>query len=305
MRIEQLRYLVEIADAGSFTLAAERLHIAQPSISQSISALEAELNVVLLIRKRSGASLTPAGQTVAEHARSILSEIRAIADISQTKQYGNRSVSVVAGVIPIATILPQAITVLKQKYPDISVTIQEGSTKSAEGLLDKHSIDFAIVPYVGCTVPKRYLFSPLFTMHLMAMVSKNSPLASKPHLLMQDIQPHPLAFGSGEYVSGSRIIESIERFGKANISLRTQNVPLIKKQVVQSNLIGLIYSVSSESDISEADDVICIPIKDSVDLTFGVLTRVKYSHTALSKSLIRELERVSAEYQAILDQKFL
>ena len=61
MRLEQLYYIVEIADTGSFTASSERLFVSQPSISQSVNALEKELDVTIFKRSRSGAIPTEAG----------------------------------------------------------------------------------------------------------------------------------------------------------------------------------------------------------------------------------------------------
>jgi DNA-binding transcriptional LysR family regulator len=54
MRLEQLQYVIEIADSGSISAAAERLHVSQPSISQSIASLERELNTKIFKRSRLG-----------------------------------------------------------------------------------------------------------------------------------------------------------------------------------------------------------------------------------------------------------
>ena len=82
MRLEQLYYIVEIADTGSFTASSERLFVSQPSISQSVNALEKELDVAIFKRSRSGAIPTEAGKLIIEHARAILNEINEIKSLS-------------------------------------------------------------------------------------------------------------------------------------------------------------------------------------------------------------------------------
>lgn len=304
MRIEQLRYLVEIANTGTFTTAAERLHIAQPSISQSISALESELGISLLIRTRTGAELTPDGLSVVNHSRKILEEIKEIYAISQSSQSESKSIAVMAGVIPIATILPQAVASLKNTFGEINVTIREGSTSLAESMLSQHSIDLAIVPYIDTAIPNGFTFIPLFSTHLMAIVNNTSPLASKKHLSFCDIQPYPVALGSEDYVSGSNIIDKLKQFGNVNVSLRSQNIYLIKEHVLRSNLVGLIYGAATPTGFANTDCITCIPLDESIDLNFGILTQPRYAKNTLIKRLVEELKKASTEYQNILNQHY-
>ncbi|SFK53795.1 LysR family transcriptional regulator [Geodermatophilus ruber] len=85
MELRQLRYLLAVADEGRFARAAERLHIAAPSLSQQIQALERELRVTLFERTPQRIHLTPAGEALVWRARVILAEVdRAREDVRAT-----------------------------------------------------------------------------------------------------------------------------------------------------------------------------------------------------------------------------
>jgi LysR family transcriptional regulator, benzoate and cis,cis-muconate-responsive activator of ben and cat genes len=73
--LRQLRYFLTVAEEGRFSSAARRLHIAAPSLSQQIRALERDLRVTLFDRTPRGAELTPAGRVLSERARVILAEV--------------------------------------------------------------------------------------------------------------------------------------------------------------------------------------------------------------------------------------
>ena len=75
LELRHLRYFVAVADAGTFTHAAERLFIAQPTLSQQIRRLEQVLGTPLLHRGRDGVQLTGAGTMLLDAARDVLSMI--------------------------------------------------------------------------------------------------------------------------------------------------------------------------------------------------------------------------------------
>src|ERR1700755_2108272 len=72
IELRHLRYFVALADAGSFTRAAERMFIAQPTLSQQIRRLEEIVGTPLLQRRREGLRLTPAGRVLLDESRSVL-----------------------------------------------------------------------------------------------------------------------------------------------------------------------------------------------------------------------------------------
>ncbi|OYX86836.1 MAG: LysR family transcriptional regulator, partial [Azorhizobium sp. 32-67-21] len=77
MDLRQLRYFVTIVETGSFSKAAQRLHVAQPALSQHVRNMELDLGVELLFRSSQGVVPTEAGETLVRHARLILSQMEA------------------------------------------------------------------------------------------------------------------------------------------------------------------------------------------------------------------------------------
>ena len=103
MELHQLRYVCAVAETGSFSRAAERCRIAQPSLSQQVLKLEEELGAKLFDRLGRGIRITESGRTFLPHARTILDQI----DVARASVASNNTDvrgSVTLGVIP--TIAP-------------------------------------------------------------------------------------------------------------------------------------------------------------------------------------------------------
>src|SRR6266571_4484015 len=107
LELRHLRYFVAVADAGTFTHAAERLFIAQPTLSQQIGRLEQTVGTPLLHRRRDGVRLTPAGTVLLDAARDVLSAVDHA--VSQTRQAAGLGRPQLRVVLP--TDLPDSLAV--------------------------------------------------------------------------------------------------------------------------------------------------------------------------------------------------
>lgn len=129
MELRQLRYFVAIAEEGSFSRAAVRLHVSQPPLSTQIRSLETELGVPLLARTNRGVSLTASGQVFFEEVRAILARLetaRARAVQADRGDVGMLSV----GFVSIADygILPPALKSFRSQFPLVEVQLHELTT---------------------------------------------------------------------------------------------------------------------------------------------------------------------------------
>lgn len=133
MELRQLRYAVKIYEEKNFSRAAEKLHIAQPSLSQQISKLEKELGVLLFHRNTNSIEPTHAGLLFVTRAQAVLDIIDQIQkemdDISQM-----RSGKLMIGSLPItgSHILPLVLPIYKGKYPEIEIVLTEDTTAQLE-----------------------------------------------------------------------------------------------------------------------------------------------------------------------------
>lgn len=144
MEFHQLRYFIAVAEEGSFSRAAERVHVAQPSLSQQIQKLESELGQALFDRLPRRVLLTEAGRALLPFARRILNEI-ADARHSLDDSDGKISGTVRVGLIP--TIAPFVLEPLlaAAEQSGIRLEIQEDVTENLVRELENGERDLAIL----------------------------------------------------------------------------------------------------------------------------------------------------------------
>ncbi|RCX23358.1 LysR family hydrogen peroxide-inducible transcriptional activator [Fontibacillus phaseoli] len=146
MELRQLLYTLQIAEERNFSRAADKLHIAQPSLSQQLSKLEQELGVKLFQRNTSTVELTHAGASFIEHARKIMDSVEQLRqemdDISQL-----RAGRVVIGSMPItgSHLLPYVLPAFNAAYPEIKVTLLEDTSLNLEKLTAGGGTDLSLL----------------------------------------------------------------------------------------------------------------------------------------------------------------
>ncbi|WP_018755389.1 LysR family transcriptional regulator [Paenibacillus terrigena] len=146
MELRQLQYAIQIAAERNFSRAAEKLHIAQPSLSQQLSKLEKEIGVLLFQRNTNSVELTHAGAAFINQAQKIIDAVdqlkQEMADISNI-----RTGKVVVGSMPItgSHILPHVLPVFQEKYPDIEMVLVEDTSADLEKLTANGQTDFSLL----------------------------------------------------------------------------------------------------------------------------------------------------------------
>src|SRR5579875_1886734 len=130
MQLHQLRYVVTVAEEGRFTRAAARMHVAQPSISSAVAALEQELGAPLFHRDRAEVTLTGAGEVFLPWARQVLADceagVAAVRDLM-----GLRRGRLVLGATPSLTtnLLPPVLAGFHARYPGLELVLHEAGSQ--------------------------------------------------------------------------------------------------------------------------------------------------------------------------------
>lgn len=147
MTLKQLRYLIAIAEAGSFSAAARRAYIAQPALSRQIGLLESELELQLLERQHDGVALTDAGRQLYEVARSVVQKLDSVKDeLTSTRGDPKGHVSISIPATASALLLPEIISRAAEKFPSIALTVCDGLTREGGQAIELGKVDFGVLP---------------------------------------------------------------------------------------------------------------------------------------------------------------
>jgi LysR family transcriptional regulator, hydrogen peroxide-inducible genes activator len=187
MEIHQLRYFVAVADEGSFSRAAAKVRVAQPSLSQQIRKLEAEVGQPLFDRLPRSVVLTEAGRCFIEYARQILASIGdARRCVDELK--GEVAGRVAVGAIPtIAPYVLQGLVVTFQKnYPDVILEIVEDVTDSITRRIEAGELDIALAS--SCRPSPTLRRESVGAEPLLALVPEKHPLAKKDVVELDDLK---------------------------------------------------------------------------------------------------------------------
>lgn len=239
MNNTQIRLFVKIAESGSFTKAGVELNMTQPAVSRAISSLEAELDVKLLLRdRRNGMMLTDIGKRILVIFREILMGF----DKVNQEIYAERGLekgSIRIGAFPVASahFLPKIISSITRRYPNITISLQEGSIAEVREWLDSKEID------VGLLLAPSAEFEtiPLYREKLFAVFRDDHPLQKRSIVCVQELANEPMLICKAGYEP-----PVVELFRRSNSHLNVKYV--VNNFATALNMVqeGLAIGVMSE-----------------------------------------------------------
>ncbi|WP_157249478.1 LysR family transcriptional regulator [Nonomuraea typhae] len=192
MQLQQLAYFVAVAETRHFTQAAERMRVAQPSLSKQIKALEAELGAPLFSRARGNVTLTPAGEALLPLAR------RMLADADTARQEvaelaGLRRGRVRLGATPslCAGLLADVLARFHRDYPGIQLHVEEGGSRDLVRALARGQIDLSLI-----ITPLQHDDPALVTEEILrenlVVVAPSHERTRKPYARIEDLRGRPM-----------------------------------------------------------------------------------------------------------------
>ena len=165
MTLNELRYIVAVAQEKNFGRAAQRCFISQPALSVAIQKLEEELQTQLFERGKSEITVTPFGERIVEQAQKVLEEAARIRDIAQAGRNQLAGLFRLGAIYTVAPyLLPDLVPALNVLAPDMPLEIEENITEQLEAALKTGRIDAAIIalPFQPPGIVTEFLYEEPF-----------------------------------------------------------------------------------------------------------------------------------------------
>jgi DNA-binding transcriptional LysR family regulator len=144
--LDDLRLFLHVVEEGSITAGARRMHLSLPSASARVRALEHHAGVTLLVRGRRGVRPTPAGTTLARHARDVLAQVaRLDGAVASYSRRADAPVRLLAGGSAMHRLVPQALIAFLREHPDADVEVRESRTPQTLRTLADGAADLGVV----------------------------------------------------------------------------------------------------------------------------------------------------------------
>jgi len=251
MELRQLSYVIQIAKEKNFSRAAEKLHIAQPSLSQQLSKLEQELNVMLFRRTTNSVEPTEAGEVFVQKAQSILDAVdqlrQEMDDMAQM-----RKGKLVVGTLPItgAHILPLVLPRFGARYPQIEVVLVEETTAKLEQLTANGGTDVSLLtlPIIDANLS----CEPYMEEEICVAVPRNHRLADKKEPIdLQELKDEPfIALKRGQGFRQITVDICMQAGFSPNIVFESTNIETVQALVAGEMGIALVPNMLTRSSIT-------------------------------------------------------
>ena len=277
MTLQQLRYVITVAEPGTITEAAQELYISQPSLTNAIHELEKEMNIQIFNRSNKGISISKEGEDFLGYARQVLEQAAILEDKYKGSEGGKKQFCVSTQHYSFAV---NAFVDLIKKYgqDEYDFSLRETQTyeiiedvakmKSEIGILFLNSFNEAVINKILKSHDLE--FHELFIAKPHVFISSNHPLAGQSVITNEELEPYPyLSFEQGEHNSfyfSEEIFSSSER--KKNIRVRD-------RATLFNLLIGLNgYTVCSGIIDRKLNgkDIIAVPLAEENDMRIGYIT---------------------------------
>ena len=293
MEIDNLKAFLAVAETGSFSQAADRMHLTQPAISKRVAQLERQFDALLFDRIGRTVRLTEAGDSLAYRANLILQQVedteRAIRNLNGE----------VGGQLSLATShhaglwrLPRVLSRYIEKHPDVSLDLHFMDSEVAHERIIHGELEMAIIT-LAPSLHERLIAEPIWRDELVFVCSRAHDLAIRKNVTINELAEYAAILPDMTTFTG-RIVQGMfkDHDLPLEVSMSTNYLETIKMLIG----VGLGWSVLPKTMLG--GDVVVLDISIEIDLarTLGVIHHVNRTLSNAGEAFI-DLLREASDYQ--------
>lgn len=296
MTLQQLKYIITVAETGTITEAANKLYISQPSLTNAIHELEKEMNIIIFNRTNKGISISKEGEDFLGYARQVLEQAAILEDKYKGNNGGKKKFCVSTQHYSFAV---NAFVDLIKKFgqDEYDFSLRETQTyeiiedvarmRSEIGILFLNNFNEKVITKILKSHDLE--FHQLFVASPHVFISRKHPLAQNEVITNEELEQYPyLSFEQGEHNS---FYFSEEIFSESE---RKKNIRVRDRATLFNLLIGLNgYTVCSGVIDKKLNgkDIIAVPLADESDMRIGYITHKKGRISRLGITYLEALNR--------------
>ena len=306
MKLQQLRYVVKVAECGSITEASRRLFVSQPSITASIRDLENEMGVHIFERTNKGVIVSEEGETFLGYARQVLDQ----ADLLEERYKHAKprkqlcQVSTQHYMFAVEAFVEMINSIKSDEY---EFTIRETRTKDIINQVANMLSEIGIIylsdfnkDVIGKLLREKHLeFHPLFRAPLHVFISRDNPLAGKKKVTMDDLKPFPfIQYEQGEEGSFFFAEEAVWP------EYSPKQINVTDRATILNFIIGLNgYTVCTGIDNGDLNNekIVTVPLDTDETMLVGWITNERAKLSKAAETYLEKLKSVVASQELRLE----
>ena len=289
MNLQDLRYLVAVAETRHFGRAAQECNVSQPTLSSQIRKLEEELGVMLLERTNKRVDLTPVGSQILIHAREALAQaahMQAVASAARDPLVGSIKLGVIPTLAPY--LMPLILKPLRKQYPGLAIELWEDQTRALIEGLRNHRLDAALLA-TPADAPEITEIA-LFDEPLLAALPSHHKMAKAKTVSEQSLSAELLVLADGHCLSNQALAACGGKTGPGRNALQSSMQAATMETLV--NLVAAGYGATLIPALAAGSlghlDIVLLPLSGHSSRTIRLASRPGFPRP----QALRALEKV-------------
>jgi DNA-binding transcriptional LysR family regulator len=249
MDVRQLEMFRAVAEEGSFTRAAQRLHVSQSAVSRQVKLLEDELGGLLLHRGGNGITLTGPGELVLKAANRVQRDLQDVVwQLSENQKLQRGLLRLGGGMTVCLYILPRLLKKFRSRFKQVELHVASGTSEAILRLLRNHQVDLGLLTLPVVATDLEVL--PVLKEEMVVVMAPRHPLARARSVEPRQLGRFPLIL----FESGSNTRKVVDQFFveeeiPTQVAMETENVEIIKAMVASGLGISVVPYAAIAKDV--------------------------------------------------------